>query len=84
MAGAAIDAVFERAEPVVIAVNPAYLIDGLNCLGAPYACLTYPEKVRPVVMTGVAGPDVEPDEQFRHLFIPVRSTATEPYTEARK
>lgn len=57
-----------------MAVNPAYLIDGLGSLDAPYARLTYPEKVRPVVMTGVAGPDAEPDEGFRYLFIPVRSS----------
>jgi DNA polymerase-3 subunit beta len=73
LASATIDAVFEEAEPVAIAVNPAYLIDGLGCLGMPYAQLTYPERVRPVVLTGLAGPRGEADEQFRYLFIPVRS-----------
>lgn len=72
-AGATIDAVFDQPEPIVMAVNPAYLIDGLSCLAAPYACLTYPEKVRLVVITGTAEPDAEPDEKFRYLFIPVRS-----------
>jgi DNA polymerase-3 subunit beta len=74
LASATIDAVYEQDEPVVMAVNPAYLLDGLGCLGTPYARLTYPEKVRPVVMAGAAGPDEEADGQFRYLFIPVRST----------
>jgi DNA polymerase-3 subunit beta len=72
LASATLDAVFDDAEPAVIAVNPAYLIDGLGCLEAPYACLTYPEKVRPVVVTGTAGPETEADERFRYLFIPLR------------
>jgi DNA polymerase-3 subunit beta len=75
LASAPIDAVFEDDEPAVMAVNAAYLIDGLGCLDAPYVRLTYPEKVRPVVMTGLAGPDAEADERFRYLFIPVRSAA---------
>jgi DNA polymerase-3 subunit beta len=75
LASATIDAAFEGPDPVVMAVNPAYLIDGLGCLGAPYVCLTYPEKVRPVVMAGAAGPDEAADEGFRYLFIPVRSTS---------
>lgn len=77
LASATIDAVFEDAEPAVMAVNAAYLIDGLGCLDAPYVRLTYPEKVRPVVMTGLAGPDAEPDERFRYLFIPVRAAAAQ-------
>lgn len=74
LASATIDALYEGAEPVAMAVNPAYLLDGLGCLGTPYARLTYPEKVYPVVLTGLAGPDDEADEQFRYLFIPVRSS----------
>ncbi|MBR7824829.1 DNA polymerase III subunit beta [Actinospica sp. MGRD01-02] len=82
LARATIEAIYDADEPVVIAVNPAYLIDGLGCLGTPYAQLTYPEKVRPVVLTGVAAPDGEaggeaggePDAQFRYLFIPVRAS----------
>ena len=74
LASAVIDALYESDEPVTIAVNPTYLIDGLGSLGTPYARLTYPEKVRPVVMTGVNAPEDPIDEQFRYLFIPVRST----------
>lgn len=77
LASATLDAVFEETEPAVMAANPTYLIDGLGCLSTPYAQLTYPEKVRPVVMAGMAEADAEADERFRYLFIPVRSTADE-------
>jgi len=69
-----IDAEFD-AEPVSIAANPAYLLDGLGSLDTPYAQLRYPEKARPVVLTGLAEPGGAADESFRYLFIPVRSTA---------
>jgi DNA polymerase-3 subunit beta len=79
LARAKIEAIYDADEPVVIAVNPVYLIDGLGCLGTAYARLTYPEKVRPVVLTGVAAPGDEaggePDGEFRYLFIPVRASA---------
>ena len=74
LASATIEAVYEHEEPVTIAVHPTYLLDGLSCIATPYARLTYPEKVRPVVLTGLTGPRDEADEQFRYLFIPVRST----------
>jgi len=74
VASATIDALYEQDEPVVMAVNPTYLLDGLGSLGSPYARLTYPEKVSPVLLTGLAGPEAEADEQFRYLFIPVRSS----------
>lgn len=73
VASATIDAVFEATEPVAMAANPTYLIDGLGCLGTQYVQLTYPDNVRPVVLAGVAGPDAEADEQFRYLFLPVGS-----------
>jgi DNA polymerase-3 subunit beta len=74
VASATIDALYEQDEPVVMAVNPTYLLDGLDSLGTPYARLTYPKKVSPAVLTGLAGPEGEADEQFRYLFIPVRSS----------
>lgn len=74
LASATIDATYGEAEPVIMAANPTYLLYGLNSLGTPYARMTYPEKVRPVVLTGVTGPDEEADERFRYLFIPVRSS----------
>lgn len=72
-ASVTIDAGYDAAEPVAIAANPAYLLDGLAALGTPYAALRYPEKRRPVVISGLSAPHAEPDEEFRYLFIPVRS-----------
>ena len=72
-ASVTIDAGYDAAEPLTIAANPAYLLDGLGALGTPYAALRYPEKGRPVVVSGLSASDAEPDEEFRYLFIPVRS-----------
>jgi len=78
VASVTIDAEYD-AEPVSIAANPAYLLDGLGALDTPYARLRYPEKARPVVLSGFAElgaePGAEPEELFRYLFIPVRSAA---------
>ncbi|MBR7836340.1 hypothetical protein KDL01_23890, partial [Actinospica durhamensis] len=44
-------AVGYEGEPVVIAANPTYLLDGLGALGTPYARLRYPARVRPVFLS---------------------------------
>jgi DNA polymerase III subunit beta len=63
------------AEPASIAVRPAYLLDGLSSIEAPYVRLRYPEKKLPVVLTGLAEPGGDADGEFRYLFIPVRSVS---------
>jgi DNA polymerase-3 subunit beta len=70
-----LDAEYEDEEPVAIAANPAYLLDGLGSLDAPYACWRYPANARPVVLSGLAEPGGEPDASYRYLFLPVRSSA---------
>ena len=72
VASVTIDAQYD-AEPVAIAANPAYLLDGLGSLETPYVQLRYPEKRLPVVLSGLAEPGGEADGSFRYLFIPVRS-----------
>jgi DNA polymerase III subunit beta len=74
VASVTIDAQYD-AEPVSIAVRPAYLLDGLGSLETPYAWLRYPEKRLPVVFTGLAEPGGAADGAFRYLFIPVRSVS---------
>jgi DNA polymerase III subunit beta len=69
-----IDAEYD-AEPVSIAAKPSYLLDGLSSLETPYVLLRYPEKARPVVLSGLAEPGADADGSFRYLFIPVRSVA---------
>jgi DNA polymerase-3 subunit beta len=70
-----LEAEYDREEPVVIAVNPAYLLDGLGSLDAPYAQLRYPASARPVVLGGLGEPGGEADPLYRYLFLPVRSAA---------
>lgn len=64
-------------EPVVIAANPAYLLDGLGALGTPYARLRYPAKLRPVFLSPWMQPGAKQDATggalFDYLFIPQRS-----------
>ena len=74
VASVTIDAEYD-AEPVSIAARPAYLLDGLSSIEAPYVRLRYPEKKLPVVLTGLAEPGGDADGEFRYLFIPVRSVA---------
>lgn len=63
-------------EPVVIAANPAYLLDGLGALGTPYARLRFPAKQRPVFLSPLTEPAApEPGGEqplFHYLFIPSR------------
>ncbi|WP_034262931.1 DNA polymerase III subunit beta [Actinospica robiniae] len=68
-------------EPVVIAANPAFLLDGLGALGTAYARLRFPAKIRPVFLsplaeptgtTGGGGTGTEADALFHYLFIPSR------------
>jgi DNA polymerase-3 subunit beta len=75
VASVTLEAEYEDDDPVSIAANPAYLLDGLGSLGAPYARLRYPAKVRPVVLSGMSEPGGEVDSSYRYLFIPVRSSA---------
>ena len=69
-----IDAEYD-AEPVSIAVKPTYLLDGLGSLDTPYVLMRYPEKTRPVVLSGLVEPGAAANGSFSYLFIPVRSVA---------
>jgi DNA polymerase III subunit beta len=58
---------------ITIAPNPGYLLDGLAALGTEYARLDYTAPAQPAVLTGLAGPEAEPDWAYRYLFLPLRS-----------
>lgn len=70
-----LDAEYEHEEPVTIAANPAYLLDGLASLDMPHAQLRYPAKARPVVLSGLSEPGAAADESYRYLFLPVHATS---------
>lgn len=72
-AGVAIEALVSGPD-IAFAPNPGHLVDGLTALGSEYARLDYTAPAQPAVLTGLAGPEDEPDWAFRYLFLPVRST----------
>ncbi|MBO0871163.1 MAG: DNA polymerase III subunit beta, partial [Micromonosporaceae bacterium] len=58
-------------EPVQLAFNPAYLLDGLAALGAPVAVLSYTDPRRAVSLTP-AGEDDQPIPGYHYLIMPVQ------------
>jgi DNA polymerase-3 subunit beta len=70
-ASEAVDAAL-TGEPISIAFNPNYLLDGLAALDAPVAVMTFTVAQRPAVLMGAADPDADPDEAYRYLLMPIR------------
>jgi DNA polymerase-3 subunit beta len=63
---------WEGAEPLQIAFNPAYLLDGLAAVDSDTTTLSFTGPTRPAVLTGKRNeaPDVTAD--YRYLLMPVR------------
>jgi DNA polymerase-3 subunit beta len=57
-------------EPLTIAFNATYLLDGLGSLDSDEAQLSFTAATKPAVLTGKSGPDDESDH--RYLLMPVR------------
>jgi DNA polymerase III subunit beta len=57
-------------EPLTIAFNATYLLDGLGSLDSDEAQLSFTAPTKPAVLTGKSGPDHESDH--RYLLMPVR------------
>ncbi|MEZ0065821.1 DNA polymerase-3 subunit beta [Streptacidiphilus sp. MAP12-20] len=67
----ALDARFD-VEPIVLAANAGYLVDGLTAIRSRYVELSYTTPTKPAVLTGRE--DVElPDSSYRYLFMPLRA-----------
>src|SRR5262245_55709135 len=58
-------------EPVQLAFNPGYLLDGLAALGGPVAVLSYTDPRRAVSLTP-AGEDDQPIPGYHYLIMPVQ------------
>ncbi len=59
-----------QGEPMSIAFNPGYLLDGLSAVDSETTTLSFTAATRPAVLTGGAGTDgVTP---YRYLLMPVR------------
>jgi len=79
-ASEAIDATLDG-EPIAIAFNPTFLLDGLGALATPRARLAFTTPGKPAVITGApaadadesgAGPLADASPDYRHLLMPVR------------
>ena len=71
-ASEAMEATF-TGEPLTIAFNPQYLLDGLGQLGAPTAVLSFVDAFKPAVLSP-AGEDGEIIAGYRYLIMPIRVT----------
>lgn len=70
-ASEALEATFDGDEPMPVAFNPQYLLDGLNAVSAPTAVFSFVEPRKPVVLTP-AGEDGEVVPGYRYLVQPLQ------------
>jgi DNA polymerase-3 subunit beta len=54
-------------EPMMVAFNPGYLLDGLGALDAETAVLRFTTTIKPAVLTGK-----DSASDYRYLIMPVR------------
>lgn len=59
-------------EDVSIALNPAYLLDGLGALDATHAELRFTAPTRPAVIAGKNSVDASAGDDYRYVLMPVR------------
>jgi len=59
-------------DPLTIAFNPTFLLDGLTALGEPFAEFSFTAATKPAVLTGRQEQDGESDTSYRYLLMPVR------------
>jgi DNA polymerase-3 subunit beta len=69
-ASEAMEATF-TGEPLTIAFNPQYLLEGLSALGAPTAVLSFIDAFKPAVLSPAAE-DGEIVSGYRYLIMPIR------------
>ena len=63
-----------QGDPIEIAFNPTYLLDGLAAVDAPVTHLAFTQATRPAVLVGLAEASDEPSDAYRYLLMPVRLT----------
>ena len=59
-------------EPISVAFNPQFLLDGLGALDSPYVRLSFTHPNKPVEFTGQAEADGEDSQAYRYLLVPIR------------
>ncbi|GAC1611295.1 MAG: DNA polymerase III subunit beta [Mycobacteriales bacterium] len=63
---------WQGAEPLQIAFNPTYLLDGLAAVDSDSTTLSFTGATRPAVLTGKRDGDTATDTDYRYLLMPVR------------
>ena len=58
-------------EPMQVAFNPGYLLEGLNALGGPVAVLSLTDPRKPAVLAPAAE-DGGISQGYRYLIMPIR------------
>ncbi|WP_461022084.1 DNA polymerase III subunit beta [Thalassiella azotivora] len=61
-----------QGEPISIAFNPQFLLDGLQALSTPFVRLSFTQPTKPAVLTGQAELAGSDDDTYRYLLMPVR------------
>ena len=59
-------------EDITTGFNPAYLLDGLTAIEAPFVELAFTQASKPVVLSGVGSLEGDADTDFRYLLMPRR------------
>jgi DNA polymerase-3 subunit beta len=59
-------------EDITTGFNPAYLLDGLTAIEAPFVELAFTQASKPVVLSGVDSLEGEAETDFRYLLMPRR------------
>lgn len=65
------EATYEGPEPMTLAFNPTYLLDGLQALNAPTAVFSFTEPAKPAVLSP-ASEEGEVHPGYRYLIQPIR------------
>ncbi|MBL1066116.1 DNA polymerase III subunit beta [Streptomyces sp. 7-21] len=59
-------------EPISIAFNPGFLLEGLSAVDSPFAQLSFTTSTKPALLSGKPAQDAEADEAYKYLIMPVR------------
>ncbi len=59
-------------EPITIAFNPTFLLDGLGALDSDVARVSFTEPSKPAVLSGKTADDPDGEVDYRYLIMPVR------------
>ena len=59
-------------EPIEIAFNPSFLLDGLSAIDAPVARFSFTVSNKPAIMSGAGDNDAPAAAEYQYLLMPVR------------